>query len=218
MEPRKRSRIGPPLPPSLVREAERSASRQAEAGRSVIGPPLPPAALPAGPEKDAWAAVRRREAEDACETGPARHPGDVGREDWMTLVPEVTGFRGGGEVVDGKRGFGTGRSVASGGGSAVEARKAPVRPGDALLEDGDESDSGEEEEERVVKKARVEGGASLLDMHRGTREREKETEGPGKLKQFDREKEFSNHKRRDVGHYAEKGGGLAGKYGNASGR
>lgn len=230
---RKASRIGPPLPPSLSRAApEKESAPPACRPRTTIGPALPPTA-PSSKEPDvvrreAWEAVRAQEgAAGSAATARVRHPGDEGREDWMTVVPEVTGFLGGGgAVVGGNRGFGTGKSVASGGGAVgMDAAKAPVQPGDEALlkhdagdEDDDVSECDDGPEETDAKRPRVEGEASLLEIHRAKQAGGVSGGANGRLKQFDREKEFSNHKNRDVGHYADMGGGLSAKYGSGSGR
>lgn len=227
--------IGPALPPGMARGAGAAPAigpalppgmrRGASSGTS-IGPERPPSAADcaSASRKREWDRVRSAAADlipgeaSAGNEQKASHPGDEGREEWMTVPP----------VFDKRQSL----LVAQGLGGLAPAPEGPKRPqgpprrpGDASFEEqGDgESDSasdGADEhgdgERSAQKRVKYTTGPSLLEQH-VSRADEVATrqEGQPRYRQFDREKEFTDHKKRDASFYAKKAGGLGSRYGPA---
>lgn len=206
--------IGPALPPGL-----------ATRGAPAVGPSPPPSAPENSAErlsrKREWDRVRSAEAPaKAGDEGAAAHPGDEGREEWMTVAP----------VFDKRQSMLAARGLPSGlvpaeKEDAGRAQGPPRRPSDVLYEAdgggeaGDEDSDGAGEETgvgEVMKRPRYAEGPSLLEQH-VARGKEAAARRPGepKYRQFDREKEFSDHKKRDASFYKARGGDLYSNYGPA---
>lgn len=226
--------VGPALPPGMRSDGD---------GTSVIGPALPPGMArgagtklaadqesPSAAEraptsrKREWDRVRSAAAGPATgaasvgDAGTAAHPGDEGREEWMTVAP-VFDKRQAVLAAQGLGGFAT----------PSEGPKRPPgpprRPGDAAYEaqGGEDSGSGsdgDDEQERgggnEQKRVKYSAGPSLLERHVSRAEEvASRQEGRPRYRQFDREKEFTDHKKRDASFYATKAGGLGARYGPA---
>jgi Protein of unknown function (DUF3752) len=220
--------IGPPLPPGL-------SARATAPEAPTIGPPLSLAGSDCGNEvvtsrKRDWDRVLARESSSSAPTtgkqsAPA-HPGDEGREEWMTVPPVVDRNA----TMLAARGFSSGKDIAGASGDSRRGPQPPSLHSDAIYEvaaprDGEDANRGgarnergdsdaEDDVEAVERKRpRVRDGGSLLEQHRAKAKRE-EGRGAGqpRHRQFDREKEFTNHKTRDASFYASKSGGLFSRY------